>query len=62
MVKTPPNINSKSIYKIQFDRKLPPDIIQFDVTHNLNHKLPSKLLIPLLNISNKEVNIHENTI
>ena len=56
-VKTPPNINSNSMYKIQLDRKLPPGIIPLDVTHNLNHKHPSELLIPLFNISKKEVEI-----
>ena len=62
MVKTPPNINSNSIYEIQFDRKLPPGIIPLDITHNLNHKHPSELLIFVLNISNKEVKIPKNTI
>ena len=32
------------------------------VTHNLNHKHPSELLIPLLNISSKDVKIPKNTI
>ena len=62
MVKSTLHINNNSIHKIQFDRKLPPGIILLDVTHNLNHKNPSKLLIPLLNISNKEVKIPKNTI
>ena len=62
MVKTPPNINSNNIYEIQLDRKLPPSIIPLDVTYNLKNKHPSELLIPLLNISNKEVKIPKNTI
>ena len=62
MVKSPLLINNNSIHKVQFDRKLPPGIIPLDVTHNLNHKYPNKLLIPLLNTSNKEVKIPKNTI
>ena len=62
MVKTPPNINSDNIYKIQLDRKLPPGIILLNITHNLNHKHPSELFIPLLNITKKEVKIPKNTI
>ena len=62
MVKLPLHINNNSIHKIQFDRKLPPGIIPLDIIHNLNHKHPSELIIPLLNISNKEVKIPKNTI
>ena len=62
MVKSPPHINNNSIHEMQFDRKLPPDIIPIDVTHNLNHKHQCELLISLLNISNKEVKIPKNTI
>ena len=50
------------MHEIQFDRKLPPGIIPLNVTHSLNHKHPSELLIPLLNISNKEVKIPKNTV
>ena len=62
MVKSSPHINNNSIHEIQFDRKLPSGITPLDVTHNLNPKQPSELLIPLLNISNKEVKILKNTI
>ena len=62
MVKAPQNIKINSIHKIQFGRKLPPGVILLDVTHNLNHKHPNKLLIPLLNMSNKEVKIPKNTL
>ena len=61
-VKAPPNLNNNSIYKIQFNRKLPSVIIPLSVTHNLNHRQPGKLLIPLLNIANKEVKLPKNTI
>ena len=62
MVKSPLHINNNnSIHEIQFNRKLPPGIIPLDITHNLNHKYPSKFLTPLLSISNKEVKIPKNT-
>ena len=57
MVKPPPNINSNNVYKMQLDRKLTPGILLLDITHILNHKHPSELLIPLHNISNKEIKI-----
>ena len=62
MVKSPLHINNNSIHEIQCDRKLPPGVIPLNITHNLNHKHPSELLIPMLNISNKEVKIPRNTI
>ena len=62
MVKSPLHINNNSINKILLNRKLPPGIILLDITHNLNHKHPSELLIPLLNSSDKEVKIPKNTI
>ena len=62
MVKSPLHINNNSIHEIQFNRKLAPGIIPLDITHNLNYKYPSELLIPLLNISNKEVKVPKNTI
>ena len=61
-VKMPKNLNNNSIYEIEFDRKLPSGIIPLDVTHNLNHKQPGKLLIPLLNVTNKDVKLPKNTI
>ena len=45
-IKTPPNVNSNSIYEIQLDRKLPSGIIPLDIAHSLHHKQPSELLIP----------------
>ena len=62
MVKSPPHKNNNIIHEIQFDRKLLPGIILLDITHNLNQKHPSELLIHLLNISNEEVKIPRNTI
>ena len=55
MVKTPPNINSNSIHEIKFDRKLSPGLIMLDITHSLDHKHPSELLIPLLKFQVKKL-------
>ena len=62
MVKSPPYVNHGSLHDIQFDRQLPSGIIPLNITHKLNHQHPTELLIPLLNISNKEVKIPKNTI
>ena len=50
-----------ALHEIQFDRQLPPGIVPPDITHKLNHKHPSELLIPLLNISHNEVKVPKNT-
>ena len=61
-VKTPPNLNNNGLYEITPDRKLPTGIIPLDVTHNLNHKQPDELVIPLLNIGHTEVKLPKNTV
>ena len=61
-VKMPQNLNKNSIYEITLDRKLPSGIIPLDVAHNLNHKQPDELLIPLLNVTHKDVKLPKNTI
>ena len=61
-VKSLPHLNHESLHKIQFDRHLPSGIVPLDITHKLNHKHPGELLIPLLNISHKEVKMPKNTI
>ena len=53
----PQNLNNNSIYEITLDRKLPSGIVLLDVAHNLNHKQPGKLLIPLLNVAHKDVKL-----
>ena len=60
--KSATNLNNNSLYKITLDRKLPSGIIPLDVTHNLNHKQPDELLIPLLNVAHKDVKFPNNTI
>ena len=61
-VKSPPHLNHDSLHEIQFNRQLPSGIVPLDITHNINHKHPRELLIPLLNISHKDVKIPKNTI
>ena len=58
----PQNLNNNSLYKITLHRKLPSGIILLYVTHNLNHKQPGELLIPLLNVAHKDVKLPKNTI
>ena len=36
---------------------LPTGILLLDVTHNLNHKQPGKLVIPLLNVAHTNVKL-----
>ena len=47
--------------KSSLTEKLPPGIIALDITHRLKHIQPRELIIPLLNISNKEDKIPVNT-
>ena len=60
-VKSPPHLNHESLHEIQFDRQLCSSIVPLDITYKLNHKHPRELLVPLLNISHKEVKIPRNT-
>ena len=60
-VKTSQNLNNNCLYKITLDRKLPMGIIPLDVTHNLNHKQPGELVVPLLNVAHTDVKLHKNT-
>ena len=41
---------------------MPSGIILLDVAHNLNHKQPGELLIPLLNVVHKDIKLPKNTI
>ena len=61
-VKSPPRLKHTSLHEIHFHRQLPSGIVPLDITHKLNHKYPSQLLIPLLNILPKDVKIPRNTI
>ena len=56
-VKTPQNLNNKGLYKINLDRMLPAGIMPLNVIHNLNHKQPGKLVIPLLNVGHIDIKL-----
>ena len=58
----PKNLNNNSTYEITLDRNLLLGIMLLYVAHNLNHKQPGKLLIPLLNLAHKDVKLPEVTI
>ena len=61
-VKTPRNIQVDSVFEINLDRQLPKGLIPLDVLHNIEHKQPQEMLIPLLNIMNSVVELLKNTI
>ena len=48
--------------EITLDRQLPKGLIPLDVLHNIQHKQPQEMLIPLLNIMHSVVKLPENTI
>ena len=50
------------MYEINLDRQLPTGIIPLNVMHNLNHKQPGELIIPLLNIAQTDVKLLKNTV
>ena len=56
-VQTPQNVDNNSLYEINLDRQLPTGIIPLDVLHNLNHKQPGDLIIPLLNKGQTDVKL-----
>ena len=51
-IKTPPNINTSQIYKINYKFPLSSGIIPIDVVHNFDNKVPCELKIPILNTNN----------
>ena len=61
-VKMPRNIQINSVFEINLDRQLPNGLIPLDVLHNIEHKQPQEMLIPLLNIMNAVVKLPKNTI
>ena len=50
------------MYEINLDRNLPTGIIPLNVIHNLNHKQPDELVIPLLNVGHIDIKLPINTI
>ena len=61
-IKTPRNIQANNLLKISLDRQLPKGLIPLDVLHNIEHKQPQEMLIPLLNVMNSVVKLPQNTI
>ena len=61
-VKTPRNIQANNLLKINLDRQLPKGLIPLDVLHNIEHKQPQEMLIPLLNVMNTVIKLPKNTI
>ena len=53
----PRNIQVNSLLKITLDRQLPKGLIPLDVLHNIQHKQPQEMLIPLINIMNSVVKL-----
>ena len=58
----PRNIQVNNLLKVNLDRQLPKGLIPLDVLHNIKHKQPQEMLIPLLNVMNSIVKLPKNTI
>ena len=56
-VQTPQNLDTHSLFEINLDRQLPKSIIPLDMLHNMNHKQPHDLIIPLLNMTHTDVKL-----
>ena len=61
-VEMPRNIQVNNLLKVTLDRQLPKGLIPLDVLHNIEHKQPQEMLIPLLNVINSVVKCLQNTI
>ena len=61
-VKTPRNIQANNLLKINLDRQLPKGLIPLDVLHNIEHKQPQEMPIPLLSVMNSVVKLPKYTI
>ena len=61
-VKRPRNIQVNNLLEVHLHRQLPKGLIPLDVLHNIVHKQPWELLIPLLNVMNSVVILLKNTI
>ena len=58
----PRNLQVNSLLKINLYRQLPKGLIPLDALHNIQHKQPQEMLIPLLNIMNSVIKLPKNTI
>ena len=61
-IQTLQNLNNSSLYEINLDRQLTTGIISLDVLHNLNHKQPCELMIPLLNMAHTDGKLLKKTL
>ena len=61
-VQKPQNLNTNSLFEINLDRQLPKGTIPLDMLHNINHKQPCKLVVPLLNMAHTDVKLLKNTV
>ena len=50
------------MFEIILDRQLPKRLIPLDVVHNIQHKQPQEMLVPLLNTINSVVKLQKNTV
>ena len=58
----PHHLDTNSLFEIDLDWQLPKSIIPLDVLHNINHKQPHELIIPILNMANTDVKLLKNTV
>ena len=53
----PRNRQVNSLLEITLDRQLPKGLIPLDVLHNIQHKQPQEMIIPLINTMNSVVKL-----
>ena len=58
----PRNIQVNNLFEITLDQQLHKGLIPLDVLHNIQHKLPQEMLIPLLSKMNSVVKLPKNTV
>ena len=51
------NLDTSSLFEISLDRQLPKSIMPLDVLHNISHKQPHELVLPLLNMAHTHVKL-----
>ena len=61
-VQTLQNIDTSSLFEISLDRQLPKGIIPLDMLHNISHKQPCDIVIPLLSMAHTDVELLKNTV
>ena len=60
-IKTPPNIDVSHVYELNHKFSLPSSVIQIDVVHKFDNKVPCEFNIPISNTNNNITSITENT-